>query len=227
MLNSRIVIRCLLTATCCLLTAYYSLAQEVMSCPARDYRQDSIEKKFEGRITLEGGVGSWFGHRYAYTGVAPEIRYHFNDHFTLSAGARLINGFGLSCHYSLRPDNSSLAPRRGGAKLAEAYVAGEYQVNERLWLAASFLYIGGETDFLPVYGGRGGYVRATAFTADMRYRTRRGSLLGFHISYINDPSGLMAPWFYDPCMDGFFSYGEDMGIGGGFGFGLGRGFAFY
>lgn len=178
-------------------------------------------------MTLEGGVGSWFGRGYAFTGVAPEIRYHFNERFSLSAGVRLLNGFGLSRNYKLQSNNRSLAPRRDGAKLVEAYVAGEFQINDRLWLAASLLHIGGEINFMPFYGNSSSYVSATAFSADLRYRTRRGSLLGLHISYIDDPAGILAPWFYDPCMDGFYSYGHEIGFGGGFGFGMGRGFGFY
>lgn len=188
---------------------------------------DTVAKKLDCRITLEGGVGSWFGQGYAYTGLVPEIRYHFNDRFSLSAGVRLLNGFSLSRSYNLQGNKQSLVPRRGGAKLVEAYVAGEFQVNERLWLAASLLHIGGEMDFMPFHGAGSKYLSANVFSADIRYRTRRGSLLGIHVSYIDDRGGLLAPWYYDPYMDGFFSYGEEIGFGGGFGFGAGRGFGFY
>jgi len=181
----------------------------------------ALSKRIDCRLTLEGGGGSWFGMGYAYTGVAPEIRYHFNNRFTVSTGMRVLNGFGLSRSIGIQSSHQSLAPKRGGTKLIEAYVANEYQVNERLWIAASLLHIGGEIDFTPFHSKNATHVSATAFSANLCYRTHRGSLLDFHISYIDDHNGLLAPYFYDFNMDGLHWYGDSMG------FSLGRSFGFY
>lgn len=205
----------------------------VMFFPIMVKSQDTVdlrpwrEKKLDCRLTLEAGVGNMFGMGYAFTGVAPEIRYHFNEKFTLSAGVKVVEGFGLGNNRSLNVQRGrSLAPRKSGSRLYEMYVSGEYQVNERLWVAATLLHIGGEINFVPFYGDGTHDVSATAFSADLRYRTRRGSLLGFHLSYINDRGGLMAPYLYspylyDPCVDDSFWYGET--LRGGFG----RSFGFY
>lgn len=184
------------------------------------------QKKLDCRLTLEAGVGNMFGVGYGFTGVAPEIRYHFNEKFSLSAGVKVTEGFGLGTNRSLNVQRGqSLAPRKSGSRLYEMYVSGEYQVNERLWVAATLMHIGGEINFIPFYGDGTHNVSATAFSADLRYRTRRGSLLGFHLSYINDKGGLMAPYLYspylyDPCWDDPFGYGETLrgGFGHSFGF---------
>lgn len=206
--------------------------------PLAVWAQDSVDlrplrkkeptmKKLDRRLTLEAGVGNIFGMGYAFTGVAPEVRYHFNERFSLSAGVKVTEGFGLGRNYGFDGrGGKSLAPRKGGTRLYEMYVSGEYQVNERLWVAATLLHIGGTIDFVPWYGDGTHNVSATAFSADLRYRTRRGNMLGFHLSYINDKGGLMAPYLYspylyDPCWDDTFWHGET--LRGGFG----RSFGFY
>lgn len=201
--------------------------------PMTTEAQDTVDlrpwnqKKLDCRITLEAGVGNMFGVGYAFTGVASEVRYHFNERFTLSAGVKVTEGFGLGRNYGFDGrGGKSLAPRKGGSRLYEMYVSGEYQVNERLWVAATLLHIGGTIDFVPWYGDGSHNVSATAFSADLRYRTRRGNMLGFHLSYINDKGGLMAPYLYspylyDPCWDDPFWYGETLrGV-------FGRSFGFY
>lgn len=205
----------------------------VAMSPMVVFSQDSVDlrplrhNKIDCRMTFEAGVGNIFGRGYAFTGVAPEVRYHFNDRFSLSAGVKLTEGFSLGRDYGFDARGGrSLAPRRSGTRLYQAYIAGEYQVNERLWLAASLLHIGGTLDFVPWYGVGDGSVSATAFSAELRYRTRRGNMLGFHLSYINDKGGLMAPYLYspylyDPCWGDSFWYGDS------FHYGFGRSFGFY
>lgn len=198
------------------------------SVDLRPLRQkEPTMKKLDCRLTLEAGVGSFFGKGYAFTGVAPEVRYHFNDRFSLSAGMKLTEGFGLGMDYGINARGGrNLAPRRSGTRLYQAYISGEYQVNERLWIAASLLHIGGTVDFVPWYGMTDGTVSATALSAELRYKTRRGNMLVFHLSYINDNGGIMAPYLYspylnDPCWDSPFWYGESLRCG------FGRSFGFY
>lgn len=178
-------------------------------------------KKVDCRLTWEGGVGSLFGMGYAFTGVAPEIRYHVNERFAISAGAKISNGFTLNKNYNISPAQRSLAPHRQTARVYEMYVGGEYQVNDRLWLAASILHIGGTFDmplFLATHSD--GRISATAFTADFRYLTRKGNMLGLHLSYVNDQTGILAPCLYNPCMDGLWGYGERWSSGFNHSFGF-------
>ena len=73
--------------------------------PMTTEAQDTVDlrpwkqKKLDCRLTLEAGVGNMFGVGYAFTGVAPEIRYHFNEKFSMSAGVKVTEGFGLGRNY--------------------------------------------------------------------------------------------------------------------------------
>lgn len=178
-------------------------------------------KKLDCRLTLDAGAGSWFGKGYAFTGVAPELRYHFNDHIAISGGLKMTNVYSLGDYQIRGREAQSLAPRKGGGRLYEAYLSGEFQLNDRLWLAATLLHIGGTLDYGLANGRNGEMVSATGFFADLHYRTRRGSMLGLHLSYVNDRNGLLAPYLYSPYFDDMFWYGERIG------YGFGRSFGFY
>lgn len=178
-------------------------------------------QRLDGRVSLEAGGGSLFGQKYAYSSVAPEVRYHINDRLSISGGIRLTNGFGLGTSYNIHGrERQTLAPRRGKAKMYEAYVSGECQVNERLWISATLLHVGGEIGFTPFNSKKNMTLNATGFFADLRYKTRSGSLLGFHLSYIHDNNGILTPYLYNPCMDGLYWYDNPMGYGFGRSFGF-------
>ena len=175
--------------------------------------RDSV-RKVEYHLGLETGVAAGWGKGLGYTGVAPQLSYRFNDRFKLTAGAKVMSSYGLGqSNLSLsRTGGRSLVPRKASATVGyEVYARGEWAVNERLTLAATVMRMGGGVEWLWCDGPM--KLDVTGVAADLRYRTRRGSMLGLHFEYIHDGTGALAPYMMWP-----YSYGPLMGDGfGGFG----------
>ena len=105
----------------------------------------------------------------------------------------------------------SLAPYRreynGGTGLASVHAAAQYQVNDRLWLAASVYHLTGT--YAPICAFSNGNVldvSATAVSAAASYRLKDDSFLHFAISYIRDEYGTLPYMWHDAWMHG--SYGS-------------------
>lgn len=182
---------------------------------------DSV-KRWDCHVALGTGISVGNGITVAYLGVAPEIEYHPSDRFTLVAGFSALNSTDPSRFYLHGNEPRSLAPRKNSSLALSVYMAAEYQVNDRLWLAASLFHQGGQL-LMPAGFGWWGFVPnglpldldRTGFSAHLRYRIGDDNYLNVHMSIIRDRSSL--PLFYpsyygfndcipfSPCMGGFCS----------------------
>lgn len=163
--------------------------------------------KWEPHLSVSTGfVGSSYGDNRLYTSVAPSLTFRPNDRWTINAGFRITTDMGLNPNYMFSSPTKDLAPykhRNGGTGIASAHVAAQYQVTDRLWLAASVYHLGGT--YAPIYGfGNGSSfdVSATAVSAAASYRFRNDSFLHLSFTYIRDEYGTMPYLFHDAWMHG-------------------------
>jgi len=139
-------------------------------------------------------------------GITPTVVYRPNNRLKIVGSLTGINSHVLATDgYTIRGrEERSLAPYRYPSTALAATVAAEYQVNDRLWLAASYSRMGGElasgmlvnpwllTSERPVL------LDASSFTAAMRYRFGKDNFLDIHLTVINDRAGTLAPLIYSP-----------------------------
>ena len=163
--------------------------------------------KWEPHLSVSTGfIGSSYGDNRLYTSVAPSLTFRPSDRWTINAGFRITSDMGLNPHYAFSSPAKNLAPykhRNGGTGIASAHVAAQYQVSDRLWLAASVYHLGGT--YAPIYGFGNGTtfdVSATAVSAAASYRFRNDSFLHFSVTYIRDEYGTMPYLFHDAWMHG-------------------------
>jgi hypothetical protein len=118
---------------------------------------------------------------------------------------------GLNANYAFSSPTRSLAPvrhRNGGTGLVSAHMAAQYQVNDRLWLAAAVYRLTGT--YAPLYGfGNGDVfdVSATAVSAAASYRFGDNSFLHLAFTYIRDEQGTLPYMWHDAWMSGYGSWG--------------------
>ena len=173
----------------------------------RSYADTVALPKWEPHLSVSTGfIGSSYGASRLYTSVAPSLSFRPSDHWTINAGFRITTDMGLGSQHQFSYPAKDLAPykhRNGGTGIASAHVAAQYQVTDRLWLAASIYHLGGT--YAPIYGfGNVGSfdVSATAVSAAASYRFRNDSFLHFSLTYIRDEYGTMPYLFHDAWMHG-------------------------
>ena len=168
--------------------------------------------RWEPHLSVHTGfMGTNYGDNRLFSSVAPSLTFRPNSRWTVNAGFRITTDMGLNPHFSSSSSTRSLAPYRreynGGTGLASVYAAAQYQVNDRLWLAASVYHLTGT--YAPICAFSNGNVldvSATAVSAAASYRLKDDSFLHFAISYIRDEYGTLPYMWHDAWMHG--SYGS-------------------
>lgn len=191
-------------------------------------------KKYEFHGSVGTGVEIGNGHATTYLSASPRVDFHPNDRLTLSMGFSVLGTMDPN-RYLLRGNQPrSLIPRRNNNANAAiaAYVAGKYQVNGHLWIAASLIHARGEmimpTTFTPwgfIPGGWTADVNLTAFSAAMLWKLNDDISIHIQCQIIRDGSGQLWPYytspFYNSYMYGFegnwLPYGGFGGWGGVYG----------
>ncbi len=158
-----------------------------------------------------GFFGTSYGDNRLFTTVAPSLTFRPNSRWTVNAGFRITTDMGLNPNYAYGSSTQDLAPykhRNGGTGMASAHVAAQYQVNDRLWLAAALYHLGGT--YAPIYGfGNGNVfdVSATAVSAAATYRFKNDSFLHLAVTYVRDEQGTLPYLWHDAWMHGYGSWG--------------------
>ena len=168
--------------------------------------------RWEPHLSVSTGfMGTSYGDNRLYTSVAPSLTFRPNGRWTMNAGFRITTDMGLNPNYAFSSPTRSLAPvrhRNGGTGLASAHVAAQYQVNDRLWLAAAMYHLGGT--YAPLYGFGNGEVfdvSATAVSAAATYRFNNDSFLHLAVTYVRDEQGTLPYLWHDAWMHGYGSWG--------------------
>lgn len=165
--------------------------------------------RWEPHLSVSTGfMGTSYGDNRLFTSVAPSLTFRPNDHWTVNAGFHITSDMGLNPNYAIGSPTKDLAPyrhRNGGTGLASAHVAAQYQVNDRLWLAAAIYHLGGT--YAPVYGWGNGEVfdvSATAVSAAASYRFKNDSFLHLAFTYVRDEQGTLPYMWHDAWMSGCY-----------------------
>ncbi|MBR4715967.1 MAG: hypothetical protein IKP34_07295 [Bacteroidales bacterium] len=182
-----------------------SMSDDLSLLPPKSIRsQADTLQKWEYHLSMGGAVvGSSFGSASLY-GIKPTVIFKPNDKLKVSASASLLNSFSFGASsYTLRGSNPrSLAPLRNyNAAAAALEVAATYKVNDRLWVAASLLHIGGGLASGVIInpwmlGNSPVMLDATAFSAAMRYRIGKDNYLDLQMTIIDDRTGAFGPLFF-------------------------------
>lgn len=168
--------------------------------------------RWEPHLSVNTGfMGTSYGDNRLYTSVAPSLTFRPSSRWAVNAGFRITNDMGLNPNYAFSSPVRSLAPyrhRNGGTGLASAHVAAQYQVSDRLWLAAAVYHLGGT--YAPIYGFGNGEVfdvSATAVSAAASYRFKNDSFLHLSFTYVRDEQGTLPYLYHDAWMQGYGSWG--------------------
>ena len=179
---------------------------------------DSVRlPRWEPHLSVTTGfLGTGQGDSRLFTTVAPSVTFCPTSRWRLTGGFGLTADFGLNGHYMAAPERNLAPVRNGGTRMASAYVEAEYQVSDRLWLAASLHHIGG--DYAPLFGPANGTampISATALSAEAAYRFEGGSLLHLSITVVRDHAGTLPYlWWENWHMGGWGGYDRWNGYGG-------------
>ncbi len=144
--------------------------------------------------------------------VTPTVVFRPNERLKISASATSLNSYSLHPGgYNIRGrEVRDLAPvRNPSANAVGISVAASYKVNDRLWIAASLMHIGGGLASAaivnPWLSGVGPVMLdATAFSAAMRYRVGKKSYLDVHFTVIDDREGSFAPLYWGGPWGGYY-----------------------
>lgn len=173
--------------------------------------QDSLLPRWEPHLAVGTGfTSSTQGDNRLFTAVAPSLTYHASDKLSLFAGFSILSDLGLNPNYNV---GRSYAPRRnnGGTGLVTVEAGGEYQLNEKVWLAASVWHVGGQ--YAPFFGPLNGdamEVSATAISAAAAFRFKNDNFLHLSFTIVRDHAGTL-PWMYhDAWMHSGFGWGGGM-----------------
>ena len=199
-------LRYLILALLCLVAAVPARAQ--WKCDT-----DTVKlSRWEPHVSVSTGfIGTSYGDNRLYTSVAPSLTFRPNGHWAVNAGFRITTDMGLNANYAFSSPTRSLAPvrhRNGGTGLVSAHMAAQYQVNDRLWLAAAVYRLTGT--YAPLYGfGNGDVfdVSATAVSAAASYRFGDNNFLHLAFTYIRDEQGTLPYMWHDAWMSGYGSWG--------------------
>ena len=177
-----------------------------------------------------GFLGTSYGDNRLYTSVAPSLTFRPSSRWAVNAGFSITTDMGLNPNYAFSSPERSLAPykhRNGGTGLASAHVAAQYQVSDRLWMAAAVYHLGGT--YAPIYGFGNGEVfdvSATAISAAASYRFKNDSFLHFSFTYVRDAQGTLPYLYHDAWMHGYGSWGMYASPMGCYGLGIPHGHCF-
>lgn len=168
--------------------------------------QDTVVMpKWEPHMSVTTGfVGNSYGDNRLYTSIAPSVTFRPTKKLSFVGGFSVMSDMGLDPNYLSKPVRS-LAPRRannGGTGVASAYVEADYQVNDRLWLAASLYHVGGQ--YAPFFGPANGSafdVSATALSAEAAFRFSDNNYLRLSFTVVRDHTGMMPYMIYDTWMN--------------------------
>ncbi len=187
--------------------------------------------RWEPHLNVSTGfMGTSYGDNRLYTSVAPSLTFRPNSRWAVNAGFRITSDMGLNPNYAFSSPERSLAPykhRNGGTGLASAHVAAQYQVSDRLWLAAAVYHLGGT--YAPVYGFGNGEVfdvSATAISAAAAYRFSDDSFLHLSFTYVRDGQGTLPYLYHDAWMHGYGTWGMYGSPIGCYGMGVPHGHCF-
>ena len=168
--------------------------------------------RWEPHLSVSTGfMGTSYGDNRLFSSVAPSLTFRPNDRWAVNAGFRITTDMGLNPNFAPSSPVRSLAPyrqRNGGTGLVSAHAAAQYQVNDRLWLAAAVYHLSGT--YAPVYGFGNGEVfdvSATAVSAAASYRFDNDSFLHFSFTYLRDGQGTLPYLYHDAWMHGYGSWG--------------------
>ena len=157
--------------------------------------------RWEPHLNVSTGfMGTSYGDNRLYTSVAPSLTFRPNSRWAVNAGFR---------------------------GLASAHVAAQYQVSDRLWLAATVYHLGGT--YAPVYGFGNGEVfdvSATAISAAAAYRFNDDSFLHLSFTYVRDGQGTLPYLYHDAWMQGYGAWGMYGSPIGCYGMGVPHGHCF-
>lgn len=148
-------------------------------------------------------VGSSRGNAIGFS-VSPSVVYRPNDLLTIKANMTGFDSynFGDAGRY-LRREPRNLAPYRDrGSVAGSVALSATYKVTDRLWIAASYMHLGGEVASgilvnpwlaspMPML------LDANAFSASLHYRFSDKSYIDIHFTHIEDRTGALTPLLFD------------------------------
>lgn len=139
-------------------------------------------------------------------GISPSVVYQPNPRLRVKASLSALSSYSLAgpAGYSVRGYTPrSLAPLRypANALAASLQLSAAYKLSDRLWIAASFLHMGGSLAAAAALNpwlssDRPIPLNASAFTAAMRYRLSDDSYLHLHMTIIDDRTGALGPLLF-------------------------------
>lgn len=163
------------------------------SAPVADTLQRDTLNRFDYHLSFGTGVYSGWGETHSYTYVAPTFEYRFSPKFTAFAGFAVSNDVNASL-YQWPSRTVSYAPLKNSTRAGAAYAGGIYRPNDKLTIAASAFYIGGQFDPL-WHRGSALDIDAYGVSAAVRYRFNKRSSLSIYFDYVRDKAGtLVNPW---------------------------------
>ncbi len=127
--------------------------------------------------------------------ISPEIAYQVSPKFVLITGFTYGTGLFDTPQRFPREQEVDLSPREKRNQIGSIYVRGEYQVNNRLQVAASGFYQSG-MPFLSYYPGISN-VESFGFSAEMQYKIAENSFLNVNIAFIQSDFTI-SDFYYSP-----------------------------
>ena len=164
---------------------------------------DSL-KKWDFHLSMGTSfIGGTYSSASLYA-IRPTLIYRPSDRWTIKASASAISSYSfMPGGYTIRGNNPrSLAPTRYPASGAvSASVSAAYKVNDRLSVAAAICHIDGQMASGAIlnpwcYSNQPVDLNATSFTAAMRYQFADGKYLNIHMTFIDDRTGALGPYYF-------------------------------
>ncbi|MDR2009725.1 MAG: hypothetical protein LBQ22_04510 [Bacteroidales bacterium] len=128
-------------------TYYYeddfpAMSQPVSKAPFKTGKTPLIkEENFKFRLTTGSSFTSFYGNNLFSTYVMPEVRYQFNEKFSISAGILTTFNYFPNLSYPGTEGNTPMNSKYYNNNYL--FAKGEYQVNDRIRLrAATFFDVG-------------------------------------------------------------------------------------
>lgn len=136
-------------------------------------------------------------------GITPSVIYRPNERLKVRMSVSAIDSYSMMPQGNrwLGEEPRSLAPVRNPKSSAgSTEVSVTWKANDRLWLAASVMRIGGQLATGAILNpwmltDRPVDLNATAVTAAMRYRIGDDNYLDIHMSFIDDRTGALGPMY--------------------------------
>lgn len=172
------------------------------------HASDSLSR-FDWHLSLATGVSVGNGATVSFLRVAPHFEFHPNNRLTLRAGFSVLNTTSFAPFLQL--NTACRTPYRhspGSALALRAFVAGEYWLSDRLWIAAalsidrgSAFFPGGWSPWGFIPNGAPYDLNRVGFAAELRYHFDNDSFLRIYLNFNNGG----APFPYNPYHDFFYN----------------------